>query len=66
MREGTARQCNECHQCLPKYKGRYPKNCPDCGGAVGLPIEDAVESVLKGNPIDVTIDSLLKPAEGVD
>ena len=50
IRGGHARKCDECHQCLPKYKGRYPKKC-DCGGSVGMPIEDAVESILKGESV---------------
>jgi len=40
MREGSARQCEECHHCLPKYHGRYPKDCPECGGKVGMPISE--------------------------
>jgi hypothetical protein len=59
MREGAARTCLECHQCIPKYSGRYPKNCPGCGGNVGNPIEDAIESIAVGKPTSTVIDTLL-------
>lgn len=59
MREGAARTCLECHQCLPKYSGRYPKQCPDCGGNVGNPIEDAVTYITNGAAVDSVIESSL-------
>ena len=59
MREGAARTCLECHQCIPKYKGRYPKNCTGCGGNVGNPIEDAVESILVGKPVASVTEKLV-------
>jgi len=31
---GAARQCEECGLGMPKYVGRYPSKCPQCGGAV--------------------------------
>ena len=40
IKGGHARECDECHQCVPKYKGRYPKDCPGCGGSIGMPIEE--------------------------
>lgn len=72
MREGAARTCLECHQCIPKYKGRYPKNCAGCGGNVGNPIEDsvdsnttdvvklAVEGILSGKPVDEALHDILE------
>lgn len=62
MREGAARTCLECHQCIPKYSGRYPKNCPDCGGNVGNPIEAAVESIVVGESVGTIVANLV--AEG--
>ena len=28
------RECDKCGFKIPKYKGRYPKHCPECGDAV--------------------------------
>jgi len=60
IRGGHVRECDECHQCLPKYKGRYPKCCPGCGGNVGMPIEDAVESILNGESLETVLENLLE------
>jgi len=64
MREGAARTCLECHQCIPKYRGRYPKHCVSCGGNVATPIDDAIESISNGKPVDAVIEGILSRAKG--
>ncbi len=40
IKGGHVRECSECNQCVPKYRGRYPSKCSGCGGAVGMPIDE--------------------------
>ena len=37
---GSARQCGECGLGMPKYVGRYPSKCPQCGGDVVMAESD--------------------------
>lgn len=60
IKGGKARECLECHQCLPRYKGRYPKSCPGCGGDVAMPIEDAVEDIQDGANVNDVIADLIE------
>lgn len=39
MRNGAKLHCPDCGLSVPKYKGRYPAKCPECGGALVSPKE---------------------------
>lgn len=30
-------RCKDCEVSIPRYTGRYPKSCPECGGALHQP-----------------------------
>jgi len=60
----SARSCSseECSYSIPKYVGRYPSSCGDCGGELAVPsVENAVEAITKGKPVETVVDSLMKP-----
>ena len=31
---GPVCTCSDCHLSIPKYRGRYPQKCPDCGAVL--------------------------------
>ncbi len=43
--------CKSCGLKIPRYPGRYPKKCPDCGGEIAQP--EAPKKVGTGRPEDV-------------
>ena len=41
----TSLSCRKCKYTIPKYRGRYPHNCPECGTLLGMPSKP--EQVIK-------------------
>ena len=41
----TSLSCRKCSTTIPKYRGRYPKHCPECGTLLGMPSK--AEQVIK-------------------
>ena len=45
MNKATKFKCSECGLSIPKYPGRYPKFCPNCGAEIGKVKEALGEGV---------------------
>ena len=41
----TSLSCRKCKYTIPKYRGRYPKHCPECDSPLGMPSK--AEQVIK-------------------
>lgn len=42
--------CKECDTNIPKYGGRYPESCPNCGGSIKLMKETDKDEAIWGGP----------------
>jgi hypothetical protein len=43
MTTGAKYHCDDCGLPIPKYRGRYPTKCPECGGKLTPPKERPAE-----------------------
>ena len=60
--------CKSCGFYIPKYPGRYPRNCPSCGASILPPVpmecEEAITALMEGRmTVATAVDTLLENEE---